>query len=223
MQSTGAGVVHTARFRWPGAGVVPTDSGPLHAALLRDGYALVFLQALHDGADPNARDETSQTPLMSICFWAHGRDGLRCLEQLVDAKADVALCDRSGDTALHMAAGQTEPPNMVSDDEDDVPQDQPPPQHAYTNGLIEALLDRNADVHAENKSGQTPLWSACSVPAPARVRLLLDRKANPQHRAQGVALVDMVAKLERSDDVASVLNMLLGAPAAPWPFASALI
>ena len=103
------------------------------------------------GADPNHRDVGGVTPLhMSI--YAKSPE---CLRLLLNAKADVHIKDKYGETALIQA--------VRAEDETD---------------FLELLLAHGADIECTNTLGWTPLHLAVKYGHPKQVSLLLANGAN---------------------------------------------
>ena len=96
-------------------------------------FTAADMQAMIDaGADVNARDKYSNTPLHQ----AAGRGKAKVIPILVKAGADVHAKDKYGETPLHTAAGFG---------------------HAE---VIPVLVKAGADVHAKDEYGNTPLHEA---------------------------------------------------------------
>ncbi|MDR3159815.1 MAG: ankyrin repeat domain-containing protein, partial [Zoogloeaceae bacterium] len=105
---------------------------------------------VEQGADINARDRYQKTPL-------HSQVGMHCeqLELLLELGADIEARDYDEETPLHTAAMRFQ-------------------RHA-----VRSLLAHGANIHAANKSGQTPLALAlvycrnCDISAAAEIAALL--------------------------------------------------
>jgi ankyrin repeat protein len=82
------------------------------------------------GADPNARNDAQETPLLTACTLVGRRDALEVL--LGDKRTEVDAQDKNGDTALHRAVGWGLVP------------------------FVETLLAHGADASRKNKQGETP-------------------------------------------------------------------
>ncbi len=132
----------------------------LHQAAAAGDLAMVEL-LLSLGADPNALDGGSHTPLYSAgneCAVPSAGKVVRALVQGgadVDAHEGVKRC-----TALHMAARRG---------------------HAE---VAEALLDCGADLEARDSHGETPLRRAVNCDKAALASLLLARGADVRSRAK---------------------------------------
>jgi ankyrin repeat protein len=127
----------------------------LHAASLEGQDESVEL-LLEAGADLHARDMEYSTPLHLVAQREVG--GVRVVELLVKAGAEVDARMETENaksvTALHLAANKG---NI---------------------GVLEALLEAGASMHAKDKIGRTPLVAAIAKGTAATVALLLKRGAS---------------------------------------------
>jgi ankyrin repeat protein len=124
---------------------------PLHyAAMYGSVEALRFL--LNKGADPNAANQSSATPLI-LAAWSFERAQL-----LVEHGAAVNAATNQGVTPLLVAA--TEPGNVST---------------------VRYLLDNGADLHAHDTDGEDALTRAAGSGDVETLKLLLDRGADPKH------------------------------------------
>lgn len=136
------------------AAVPPAAAGQgasLHEAA-EAGLAQECLDLLAAGADPNARNEQGETPLISWLFVAENKADIPA--ELIRA-TDLAAADATGSTALHYAA------------RDELPE------------LVRALLDAGAPLHATDAEGNTPLHLAAEQGNEQVCRLLLEHGASP--------------------------------------------
>src|ERR1051326_7624685 len=95
------------------------------------------------GADPNAKDESGETVLMSVLRY----DSLETIKALLEAGADVKAVDKDRQTVLMRAARsdyRSSTANRIT--------------------LLKLLLARGANIHARDNAGQTALhWSVEQV------------------------------------------------------------
>jgi len=189
----------------------PRPSGQLDALALA-------ARLLNGGADPNL---ALSRPLMP----RHHNPGDRSLGEgstpfmraaqaadiammrlLVDRGADPHLTQKSGTTALMLAASG----RPAGEDEESGAPDQSGAAHA-----IDFCLDAGLDIHAVSASGETALHRAVTNGAVPAVRRLLERGANPHAtNARGESPL-VAAKGVRSTDARSAILALL--QAAPRP------
>jgi ankyrin repeat protein len=134
-------------------------------------------------------DSRGQTPLMfSAAFGS-----LEATRMLIDASADVKAVSASGLTALHLSAGAGDIRKvrlLVEHGADIHARSQmgrtPLLVAAYTHGtsdIVAYLLSRGADPNAADASGITPLVAAASVNDTAAAKLLIERGADVNARA----------------------------------------
>ncbi|WPB79255.1 ankyrin repeat domain-containing protein [Archangium violaceum] len=126
----------------------PAEPGrtPLHEAVDPDSAELL----LAAGAELDARDKSSSTPLLS----ALGRKKPEVVKVFLRHKADVRLADRDGTTALHAAA-------------------------RFSTELSSLLLEAGAPFDTSDSRGQTPLSLALEARNLELVELLLAKGARP--------------------------------------------
>jgi ankyrin repeat protein len=90
------------------------------------------------GADVNAKDLASRTPLNLIIFW-YGQERAELAELLIAKGADVNTKDNKGTTPLHWAVARA------------------------WQDMVELLIAKGADVNAKDNRGYTPLhWAAAN-------------------------------------------------------------
>ena len=124
---------------------------PLHSAV-QGHHATATALLLERGADVNARDSSSATPL-HLAAEAERTD-LSCAKLLLETGANANAKDEDRMTPLHYAveAGNIE--------------------------VVKLLLDSGADIEANESEGRTPLHIAAeNAREPEIVELLLDRGA----------------------------------------------
>jgi len=141
-------------------------------------------KAIEAGAEVNARDKDSWTPLHEACY--DGHTGL--VRLLIEAGADVNG-DNWGETPLHIVCSSGDL-NMLrlllKAPEKDLNAQDPdngntPLYVASRYGFVdlaEALLDHGACANIENNNGDTPLHGACKYGYTPTARALLDHGAD---------------------------------------------
>jgi ankyrin repeat protein len=149
-------------------------SAPIHKAAEK-GHANITEILLRYGATVNNVNSKSFTPLQLACMHEHS-DVARVL--LEEKSVDLEARDRNGRTALHIAAGTD----------------------SYA--IIKQLLQKGADVNAQDSDYKTPLYDAQN---PQVVGLLLASRADaniptslgdtPLHKACQLGLDQVVASL----------------------------
>ena len=113
----------------------------------------VFLQAIIDqGVNVNATNQENETALLEACMY--GQDFK--IRVLLDAEADPNIPNKNGNTCLHYAA------------DDDCPKE-----------VLQAIIDKGADVNATNQENETALLAACMYGQDFKIRVLLDAEADP--------------------------------------------
>jgi ankyrin repeat protein len=112
------------------------------------------------GAGVSTQDKDGQTPL-HLELQA-GR--LKAVRMLIELDADVSVQDKDGKTPLHLASqagknkdGQT-PFHLVSPGEDWSPD----LDSGYPD-IARMLIERGADVSAQDKDGRTPMYLASAL------------------------------------------------------------
>ncbi len=126
---------------------------PLHAAA-SGGYMRSLNFLIKAGADLNSTDRNDLTPLMNACSLGLVK-GSRAALRLMEAGANVAYI-RAGDdmTALKFAV------------------------HACTHEVIQALIDRGADVDGPPGTNQTALMIAARADNPGALKVLVENGAD---------------------------------------------
>jgi uncharacterized protein len=112
-------------------------------------------------ADPEARDDSKMTCVM-IAASVEFPDIIRVLCE--EGGANPNATSHCNETALHLVGHQSTT------------------NHDMTKTTVLALLDCHADPNAQDSKGQTPLFSFTVLNAPATVKLLCSRGADPMHR-----------------------------------------
>ena len=110
----------------------------------RDGDVNAVRGLLDGGADVNARDETTRTPLM----YATVKNQKEVVQLLLERGADVNARSDKGETALTLAARQGHPE------------------------IAQALLRKGADVNVQDNAGLTPVVYATQSDHPATLKVL---------------------------------------------------
>jgi ankyrin repeat protein len=136
-------------------GVTPLHGAAKHA---RVEVTRVLLAA---GAEPDARDAGSRTPLSNAAA-APGEGGTACCKLLLDKGADPNAPDAAGFTPLHKAAlagckenvelllARRAKPNAAAEDATT------PLHWASSQAIVDLLVASGADPLAKDKSGRTP-------------------------------------------------------------------
>lgn len=162
------------------------------------------IQMLDDGADVNALYEPAgYTPLHYAALKHHGYD-TTLTELLLARKADVNAVDKQGATPLIFAARKGAPalvkillahhadPNRATNSQygyhlmQREEKGKQTPLHAATHHwqtpfgreIIQMLIDADANVHAVDANGRTPLHIAALRSRPALAELFIDAHAN---------------------------------------------
>ena len=111
-------------------------------------------------ANPNAQASDGSSPLFVAV--EYGR--LPTVQLLLERGAQIELADSGGNTPLLIAAeGNAYMPNNVP--------------------LVTALLGAQAKVEAQDSRGRTPLYRAAAEDKQDAMRLLIEKKANPNSKA----------------------------------------
>jgi len=113
-----------------------------------------ILAALAAGADPNARDDNSNTPLMLCASQSLFGKERKIVEAFVKAKVKVDAVDKDGTTALMSAAA------------------------GNRDGMIRLLIENNAKVDLKDNDGWTALMYAASGGHWSAVKELIEAKAD---------------------------------------------
>ena len=113
-----------------------------------------ILAALAAGADPNARDDNSNTPLMLCASQSLFGKERKIVEAFVKAKVKVDAVDKDGTTALMSAAA------------------------GGRDGMIRLLVENNAKVDLKDNDGWTALMYASSAGHWSAVKELIEAKAD---------------------------------------------
>lgn len=163
---------------------------PLSANSMPEGAAMepekTAKLLLDRGADIDARDDDGETPLMVAA--AFGRTGTA--EILLERGAQIEARDNDGNTALLMAACDCAQATMPD-----------------TYEVIGLLLQKGANVNAQNKRDETPLIIASSggVVKTRIVKLLLEGGADARIKDSQGETALMIA---RKSDVPDVVRLL---------------
>jgi hypothetical protein len=129
----------------------------------------VLRTLLAAGADPN-RAAQYELPL-AVAIQVSGKAGIRPAQLLLDAGANPNLTSSYGEPVFYAATGVSAAPEVLS-----------------------LLIDRGADVNAENSQGRTALISAANTRNWKAALLLLRRGADPErgHGADGQTFRSLV-------------------------------
>ncbi|MDD9979957.1 MAG: ankyrin repeat domain-containing protein [Gammaproteobacteria bacterium] len=189
-------------------------------------------QLLQEGHDPNARDQSGNTPLHYAAEdpWPNGPDAVRLL---ISAGARCDAQNNDGNTPLHVAAGTGDTDSSLAEAVGTVRllldcganpnrrnNDGNTPLHtAFTGiphfslgfgdwGVVDALLRGGAKPNAKNNDGDTPLILAVQETDQyaKTVRVLLQHGANPDTRnRKGSAAVHLAAEETNPSVIAALL------------------
>jgi len=150
----------------------------------------------------NIQDEHGRTPLIELISqalweyeseypefqrdWKYSR--IEILQMLLDKGANPDLQDKDRETALYLAAGQSDPE------------------------IVKMLLDKGANLNLQNKSGKAALHHAAGQPNPEIVKMLLEKGANLNLQdIKGQTALHLAAM----EDHPGIVKMLLEAGANP--------
>jgi len=155
---------------------------PLHAAL-RNGNSGVALALLEKGADANAQDNRGETPLQ-IASW---RGDIEAMNSLLDHNAEMDAMNRDNETPLSLASskGNLGAVRLLLDRRPDLAYQQVALRrtalHVATihghQPIVQLLLDRGADINAEDRDCRTPLHLVADQGRDDIASLLLQRGA----------------------------------------------
>lgn len=113
-----------------------------------------ILEAIAAGADPNARDDDEDTPLILASQQSLFGKERQIVEALIKAKAKVDAVNKEGATALMAAAS------------------------SGRDGMVRLLIENKARVDARDKDGWTALMYASNAGEFSAVKELIDAKAD---------------------------------------------
>mmetsp|Transcript_19570 Transcript_19570/g.30651 ORF Transcript_19570/g.30651 Transcript_19570/m.30651 type:complete len:225 (+) Transcript_19570:35-709(+) len=140
------------------------DMPPLHGACHK-GNSQEVKRLIESGEDVNEQSKSGMTPMMcagKVIGPKPGDDQI--VQYLLEQKADLALQDVMGDTALHVATQSKDPSN--------------PLLPTGFDKLVKALIDANAPLDMSNKLGQTALHRASQRGNIKVVQHLIEAKAD---------------------------------------------
>ena len=193
-----------------------------------DANPEVMAELLRAGANPNARDERSRTPLHSA---AADSSDPAVIVTLLEAGADIHARDQDGRTPLHSAGGYSHTPAIIAllvksgADPDARDEYGETPLHwaAWTESSVNAegitaLVQAGADVDARNNEDQTPLHVAAAFSDnAAEITALLEAGADPNARAGFSRETPLYLAKKRTEPNPEVIAALEQAGAeSPW-------
>ena len=188
----------------------------------------VIAELLRAGANPNAQDERSRTPLHTAA--AYSSDPA-VIVSLLKAGADIHARDQHGRTPLHSAGGYSHTPAIIAllvksgADPDARDEYAETPLHwaAWTESSVNtegitALVQAGADVDARNNEDQTPLHVAAAFSDnAAEITALLEAGADPNARAGFSRETPLYLAKKRTEPHPAVIAALEKAGAeSPW-------
>ena len=188
----------------------------------------VVAELLRAGANANARDKRSRTPLHAAA--AYSSDPA-VIVTLLEAGADIHARDQDGRTPLHAAGGYSHTPAiiavLVKSGADPEARDQygDTPVHwaAWTESSVNAegitaLVQAGAEVDARNNEDRTPLHVAAAYSDnSAEITALLEAGADPNARAGFSRETPLYLAKKRTEPHPAVIAALEKAGAeSPW-------
>lgn len=183
----------------------PAHSGALLLKSVNDNDVEQVKQLLASGADPNARDSGSYTPLMNATI----KGNTEMVKALLNSGAKIDETNNLNETALLFAieAGRTELVELLVDKGADMRIKGPPPVGATVlhvaarrntdREILNILLTKAIDLNIRDDYGNTPLMVAAANNV-AVVRLLIDKGAdvNAANNKGGTPLMSAVGSPE---------------------------
>jgi ankyrin repeat protein len=160
----------------------PAPSGTALFEAIRRGDSAAVQKLLKGGADPEARNDRGDTPLMAAALNA----AASVLELLLQSGADANAANQAGATALMRAATFEDKARLLLEKGADLNARSLLGNTALilaarkegNSRTVKLLLDRGAEVNATNDFGATALMAAAAARDVNSVRLLLDRGAD---------------------------------------------
>lgn len=171
----------------PAAELNPQDRLAFFINDVRHGDCSKIEPALKSGLPIDGFDTLDQTPLIA----AVSQNQVECVRELIARGANVDLADHAGWTPLIHAA------YFGSGDE-----------------VLTLLLDRGAQVNAQNARGLTALYLASAAGHEPQVQLLLAHGADPAIATQSGYTPVRVAQLR---GLSRIVELLEGKPATATP------
>lgn len=164
---------------------MPIDSygmQPIHMAAGKGNVALIELLVRH-GADVNAKDNDSETPLMTAARW----DEPEALKKLIDLGAAFDTRDKGGMTALFGAAMN----NKMK--------------------VVEILTGAGADPNVATDSGLTALFAAALRGHFNVAKHLVDCGARLEQKGHGLGITEFAEMVSRSGGDKKMVSDFLSA------------